>query len=136
MRRSICAFSVAVMFFFACLAEAKEIPMISDPSVPAAAGTVSINKDKKNQNFKWKVQVHHLAKPTSLTPPKQTYVVWVQTKDGQPENQGQLRVNDKLEGGLENNSPRQQFDIFITAEDNPATPSPTGSSLLRATLAP
>jgi hypothetical protein len=136
MRRSIWAFSVAVVFCFACLAEAKEIPMISDPSVPAAAGSVSLNKDKKNQNFKWKVQVHHLAKPTSLTPPKQTYVVWVKTKDGQPENQGQLRVNDKLEGSLENNSPREQFDIFITAEDNPATPSPAGSSLLRATVAP
>jgi hypothetical protein len=136
MRHSICAFSLAVMFFFACLAEAKEISMISDPSVPAAAGTVSINKDKKNQNFKLKIQVHHLAKPTSLTPPKQTYIVWIQTKDGQPENQGQLRVNDKLEGSLESNSPSQQFDIFITAEDNPAIPSPTGPSLLRATVAP
>ena len=90
MRRSICAFSLAVVFFFACLAEAKEIPMIADPSVPAAAGSVSLNKDKKNQNFKWKVQVHHLAKPTSSHCRNRLTSAGVQQKDGDPRKKKEL----------------------------------------------
>jgi hypothetical protein len=60
-----------------------------------------------------------LAKPSALTPSKNAYVVWIEGKDKQPQNVGQLRVNDKLESILEATTPNEHFDIFITAEDNP-----------------
>jgi hypothetical protein len=109
------------------LAPGVAVVPVAGPNVPS--GGITVNGQRTEANY-------FTVDGVSLTPPKQTYIVWIQTKDGQPENQGQLRVNDKLEGSLESNSPRQQFDIFITAEDNPAIPSPTGPSLLRATVAP
>jgi hypothetical protein len=115
--------------------EAKDYQLIGDPSVPAATGKISVDKDR-NGHYKIKVEVHHLAKPEDLTPPHQGYVVWVQGRDGQPVNVGQLHVNKNLDGELSTTTPSQQFDIFITAEDMVAAQSPSGPRLLHATAAP
>jgi hypothetical protein len=135
MKNVFLALTVATIFGLPSVVDAKDFRLIADPSVPAATGTVSVNKDR-NGNQKIRVEVKHLAKPSALTPPKQAYVVWVQSRGGQPENEGQLRVNDKLEGSLETTTPHEQFDIFITAEDNPDTQVPTGPPLLHGTVAP
>lgn len=126
-----------LLFLFVSLAYAKEFKLINDATVPAATGKVDVNKDR-NGNYRLKVDVEHLAKPTGLTPAKQAYIVWVQRRDNQAEALGQLRVDDNLKGTLEATTPRlaDQFDIFVTAEDNPNARMPSEPRLLRATVAP
>jgi hypothetical protein len=103
----------------------KKVSMIPAPTVPAATGTVDLGTDD-NGNTRVDLKVQHLAKPQNLTPPKTTYVVWIQARDGRPENVGQLQVNDNLEGEFKTTTPLRTFDIFVTAEDGPSATSPTG----------
>lgn len=126
---------IAVVLALTGLAEAKDIRLTADPSVPAAAGKAGLERDR-NGNLQLKVEVKHLAKPSNLTPPKQVYVVWIQGRGKGPENQGQLKVNDNLEGSFEGTTSYQAFDIFITAEDNPAAANPSGPTVLRGIIQP
>jgi hypothetical protein len=135
MNRVFLVVMLAALLLVPALIEAKDYQLISDPSVPAATGKVTVDKDR-NGNYKMKVEVRHLAKPEELTPPRQGYVVWVQGREGEPVNAGHLRVNKNLDGELATTTPSQQFDIFITAEDTVAAQSPSGPRLLHATVAP
>ena len=111
----------------------KKVTMIPAPTVPAATGMVNLGTDS-NGNTQVDLKVEHLAKPRNLTPPKSTYVVWIQARDGRPENQGQLQVNDNLEGQFKTTTPLRTFDIFVTAEDGPSATSPTGSEVFHRTV--
>ena len=135
MKSFISAIGLAAVLLFATIAEAREYKLINDPTMPAAAGKVDVNKDR-NGNYRIKLEVHRLAKPTGLTPPKQSYVVWVQRNDGEPQALGELRVNDNLEGTLETTLPRvgDRFDVYITAEDNPSARVPSEPQLLHTTI--
>jgi hypothetical protein len=68
-----------------------------------------------------------MAKPQSLTPPRQTYMVWVQPRGKDAELLGALRVNSDLGGSLKSSTTYKEFEVLITAEDDakPATPSST-----------
>jgi hypothetical protein len=114
---------------------ASEVRLMADPSIPGAVGKAHLNKEK-NGNLKLKVEVYHLAKPSALTPARQTYVVWTQARGKDPKNQGVLKVNDKLEGNFEDTVSNQDFDIFITAEDNPSIETPSEPTLLKGTMQP
>jgi hypothetical protein len=103
--------------------------------VPAAQGEVDVSKDK-NGNIKLKIKVDHLAKPENLSPPQTVYVVWIQAPGGNPENQGQLKVDDKLKANFETAAPPKTFDLFITAEQDGLAHAPSGPEVLRATIQP
>lgn len=135
MRRALPFLCIAVVLSFAGLALAKDIRLTADPSVPAAAGKAQLDHDR-NGNHKVKLEVEHLAKPQALTPPKQTYVVWIQSRGKEPENQGQLKVNDNLQGSFETTTSYPVFDIFVTAEDNPAATTPSSPQLLKGSVQP
>jgi len=114
---------------------AKKFPLTAASLVPGARGTVEIGTDK-NGNTKVKVKVQHLASPESLTPPQNAYIVWFQQKGSNPETEGRLTVNKKLEGQFETTTPYKNFDLFITAEQDATTKSPSGTEVLRATVQP
>ena len=111
----------------------KKFPLTAATTVPAARGDVEIGHDR-NKNTEIKMKVEHLAKPENLTPPKSSYVVWLQEKGSDAENQGQLRLNKKLEGNFRSVTPRKSFDIFITAEQDAAVKAPSGPEVMRATI--
>ena len=135
MRRALPVLCIAVVLSLCSVAMARDIRLTADPSVPAAAGKAELNHDR-NGNLKVKLEVEHLAKPQALTPPKQSYVVWIQSRGKEPENQGQLKVNDNLQGSFETTTSYPAFDIFVTAEDTPAATSPSGPQLLKGTMQP
>ena len=114
---------------------ASDVRLISDPSVPGAVGKAHLDKDK-NGNLILKLEVYHLAQPTALTPAKQTYVVWTQGRGKAPQNQGQLKVNNNLEGKFEATVPRETFDLFVTAEDISGAENPSDPKVLSGTLQP
>lgn len=128
----------SVLFAFLFLnpfAQSKDFPLTASPSVPGAKGKVDIDKDQ-NGNRKVKLEVQHLAKPNTLTPAQTGYVVWIQARGKDAENKGQLRVNGNLDGKLETTTPYEEFDIFVTGEENPSATAPAGPEVLRGTIQP
>jgi hypothetical protein len=135
MNRMIAVYACLVFFGLGVLAKASDVRLTADPSTPAAVGKAHLSKDK-NGNLKLKVEVFHLAKPGALTPARQTYVVWIQARGKNPENRGVLQVNHKLEGKFEDTVSNEDFDVFITAEDNSKAEVPSEPKLLKGIMQP
>lgn len=90
--------------------------------VPAAQGSVKVKTDK-NKNYVIKVEVEGLADVSRLQPPKNTYVVWMETDQGKTENLGQLLssagfMSNHMKASLETVSSFNPARIYITAEDD------------------
>jgi len=124
---------ISLSFLFCTLALAKKYPLTAASIVPAATGRAEIGNDK-NGNSNVKITVEHLAKPENLTPPKNSYVVWFQETGGSQEPEGQLKVNKSLKAEFETTTPWKNFQILITAEDDPTAKTPSGAEVLRTTV--
>jgi hypothetical protein len=134
-KRTVATFACLICFGLSGMAAASDAQLTADSSIPGAAGKAHLSKER-NGNLKLKVEVHHLAKPGELTPARQSYVVWTQSRGKEPENRGLLKVNNKLEGNFEDTVSREDFDVFITAEDNPRAEIPSELRLLKGTMQP
>ena len=71
---------------------------------PAARGEVKIKKDK-NKNYSVDISTLHLAEPKRMQPPGHTYVVWMETGQGNAKNIGQIQsttgfLSKALKGSL------------------------------------
>lgn len=106
--------------------------MTANNDVPAASGTVRAKVDKDNGNTQLDVKVKSLARPTTLTPPGNVYVVWVQLQDGEAHKVGVIRVDNDLNGELKGTTTAKNFEIFITAEQSESVNAPSSRELLRA----
>ena len=134
MRKASKAF-LTIVFFITIAFAAKKFPMTAATIVPGARGVVDIDKDK-NGNTRVNMEVRFLANPESLTPPATVYVVWLQEKDGSPDNQGQLKVDKKLKANFKTITPAKSFDLFVTAERDSTIKAPSGAEVLRAAIQP
>jgi len=123
--------AVLLMGMLPGVLSAKTLRLQSSSIVPGAAGEVKTAKDK-NGNTKFSVQVKHLANPTALTPPKSTYIIWIQQSGAAPESQGVLKVDKNLEGKFETSTADKRFDLWITAENDSSVKAPSGPEVLRA----
>jgi hypothetical protein len=110
---------------------AKTYHMTSMKTVPAAAGEVSVGKDK-NGNMQVAVNVKHLAKPGMLTPSASIYLVWLQEEGSRPQSQGELKVGNDLKGELKARTTLSNFNLFITAETDSQTKFPSDQVVLQA----
>ena len=120
----------ALVLLFALATWAQELrPLMVDPALPGASGTIGIGHDTSDNTYVT-IQVKHLAKPDALQPAKTAYVVWIQPPGQLPEKHGVLEVNDKLEAKYTTTTHAKNFDVFVTAEDNPKATEPTGAHLL------
>jgi hypothetical protein len=111
-------FVLLLVCFSAC---SRKMTFARSVVVPAAEGGVKIKKDRNN-NYAITVSVRNLASARNLQPPKQTYVVWMQTKDDGTRNIGQLNsssglLSKTLKGSLSTVSSHKPTSFFITAED-------------------
>lgn len=111
----------------------RKVHMTPASTQPAAQGVATLSHDK-NGNQTVDLKVKHLANPRNLTPPKSTYIVWIQPSSGEVRKLGELRVNDKLEGQFKAPVPSSNFQIFVTAEDGPTVTQPSGTEVLRQTV--
>jgi hypothetical protein len=121
-------------FLLAALAWGRDDRLINTGIAPAAEGTVSTDNDR-NGNTGVSIHVKHMATPQSLTPAKQTYLVWVQPRGKEAELLGALRVNENLEGSLKAETIYKDFDILVTAEDNMKPEMPSSLVILKGTVA-
>lgn len=124
---------VLLALAIATMAWGREDRLTNTGTAPAAEGKVSTDSDH-NGNTNVEVSVKHMATPQSLTPAKQSYLVWVQPRGKEAELLGTLRVNSGLEGDLKATTPYKDFDIFITAEDSSKPETPSSMVILRGSV--
>lgn len=110
---------------------AKEYQMTSGVGVPAATGIVKVQKAKDNGNMKLDIRVDHLAKPSSLTPSANDYLVWIRPNGGEAFKQGAIGVDKNLSGELKLETVSKDFDVFITAEQSNSVTFPSSVEVLR-----
>ena len=108
-----------IIFFSAC---AKKINFLNSAVTPAARGDVKIKKDGNN-NYNINIHLLNLAESNRLQPPKNTYVVWMESTDSYVKNIGQIKSDinflaKKLKASFETVSTVKPTRIFITAEDD------------------
>ena len=99
---------------------AQKFTFVNSSVVPAAEGYAKVKKDK-NKNYKIKVEVTDLAEVGRVQSTKTTYVVWMETDQGNAENLGQLKsstafLSKRLTASLETTTPYKPVKIFITTE--------------------
>jgi hypothetical protein len=120
-------------FLLATAAWGREDRLTNTGTAPAAEGKIITDNDR-NGNTGVDIEVKHMATPQSLTPARQTYLVWVQPRGKDPELLGALRVNEKLEGSLKAATTYKTFDVIITAEDNVKPDTPSSTVILKGTV--
>lgn len=116
---------IAMMVLFTMLVVqscSRKIAFAKSSVVPSAEGSIKVKKDNNN-NYKIDLSIVRLAEPQRLTPPKEKYVVWMDTQSNGTKNIGQLKTSSgmfssTLKSSLSTVTPYKPVRIFITAEDN------------------
>lgn len=105
--------------------------MTSGVGVAGATGIVKVQKDKDNGNMKLEIKVNHLARPSSLTPSANNYLVWIRPNGGDALKQGAIGVDKNLSGELTVETVAKDFDLLITAEQSNSVTVPSSVEVLR-----
>lgn len=126
------AFIIVMMLVFASCS--KKVNFLNSSVVPAARGTVQIDKDN-NENYTIKIDIKNLAEVERLSPARKTYVVWLQTSERNYKNLGQIessssRMSSKLDASFKTVSSFQPSKIMITAEDDGEVSYPSNQVVL------
>lgn len=115
--------TLAIMIMFTFSSCAQKALFLTSSFVPAAQGEVAVTKDKNN-NYVVKMKISNLADVTRLQPPKNSYVVWMETDRGLARNIGRISTSNQLNVSFETVSSFRPNKIFITAEDDESTQYP------------
>ena len=75
----LCLLSLVTIIYFGSCSSTKKVSFNTSTVEPAAEGTVKVKKDN-NSNYHINVDVANLAGSKKLTPSKNAYVVWIETK--------------------------------------------------------
>lgn len=107
---------------------AKKYTFLNSTVVPSATGFIKVKKDG-NQNYIIKVEVADLAEVDRVKSSQTTYVVWMETDEGNAENLGQLKssrsfLSKRHTASLETVSAYKPVKIFITTENGTNTQFP------------
>jgi hypothetical protein len=133
MKKSITPITLLALILFVCSC-ARKAMFTKSVVVPSASGQVKVKKDN-NSNYSIRVSVRDLTVPENLVPPRNTYVVWSQTKKGKLINLGKINTSRSMlargyKASLSAVSPARPQRIFITAEDRATVESPGTSVIL------
>lgn len=123
---------LSIIVFQSC---ATKYTFSNSQVVPAAEGSVKVKKDNNN-NYKNDLKVRRLANSRRLVPPREMYIVWMETEQNGTRNIGQLTtssglLSNILKSSLETVSTYKPTGFFITAEDNATAQNPEGQVVLR-----
>ena len=115
----------SLLFLTSC---AKKLRFATSTVVPAAEGRVKYKKDD-NGNYAIDVDIKNLADPTKLVPPKNTYVLWMETDQSNVQNLGQIvsstgLFSSTLKASLNAVTSFKPRSFFITGEESPAVTYP------------
>lgn len=129
--QTLCIGFLLLIVFEGC---AKKMNFQTSTIVPAARGYVKVKQDGNN-NYVIKVELSNLAEVKRLDPPKESYVVWMES-DGNPiKNIGRINsssslLSKRLTVSFETVSAIKPSLIFITAENEADSQYPGGKTIL------
>jgi hypothetical protein len=111
---------IATLLLVMLSACAKKINFPSSAMVPAANGYVKIKST--DNNYTIEVRLENLAPAKNLSPPRETYVVWAETKDQGIKKLGVMNsssgmFSSTLKSSLSATLAVKPTKIFVTAED-------------------
>lgn len=114
---------------------ARKTTFLQSSVVPAAHGDVKVKKDD-NQNYKIDVEVKDLAEVEKVYTKRHSYVVWMETDDGDTKKLGQLVssrgfFSNQRTAELQTVSSIEPTRIFITAERDNDARYPNNKMILR-----
>lgn len=112
----------------------KKVAFLTSSVAPAARGTIQVKRDK-NMNYVIHVDITELAEVTRLSPPRQCYVVWMESDQNAARNIGKITssfgmLSKQLKASFETASATKPTRIFITAEDDPSIQYPNAQIVL------
>ncbi len=107
------AIIMMMIVFGAC---SKKIVFLGSSVVPAAEGHVKVKKDG-NENYAISLNISNLAEVDKMQPPKNMYVIWMETDEGLTKNIGQIISSRNLNAKFETVSSSKPVMIYLTAED-------------------
>ena len=120
------------MVLTAALAFAGETPLIADPVVAPATGTVTYQRQGNQTRLSLKVTA--LKPPSQLKPsPRKVYVVWLQQPNKSWRNLGVLQLNNGR-GSLTTTVSAGNMFLLVTAENNSRGNVPSGPEVMQATV--
>jgi hypothetical protein len=114
---------LAISMIFSFTECSRKILFLNSPVVPAATGYAKVKRDS-NKNYVIQITLSNLAEVSRLTPPKQTYIVWILTDRDETKNIGQIKSSNNLNASFETVSSFKPTKLFITAENDPSTQYP------------
>ena len=128
-------FAIILFAAFSFSSCAKKMTFGTSSIVPAAEGSVKIKSDK-NKNSSIDLSIIRLANPKRLDPPKDTYVVWMETASSGTKNIGSLNTSSSLfssalKSSLKTVTTYKPTGSFITAEDDKEAQYPNGQIILK-----
>jgi hypothetical protein len=124
--------ATAILLMIWPMSSGKLFPMTADAVVPGATGSVRVQKNKDNKNTMLDIKVSHLARPSSLTPSENSYIVWLRPNGGDAVKQGAIGVDNNLNGELKLETVSKNLDVFITAEQSEGVTVPSSVEVLHA----
>ena len=118
-----------------CAQKSQKVEFMTSSVVPAAKGYVKVKHEKDNKNYSIKVEIAALADVDRLQTSSVSYVVWMETDQGNTENLGQLNsssgfLSKRMKASLETISSYKPSIIFVTAEENTNAQYPQGDKIL------
>lgn len=119
--RSIFFTVLAGSMIFLSTSCAQKVSFLNSAVVPAAKGSVKVKQDN-NKNYVIDVEIEDLAAIERLQSSNETYVVWMETDQGNTENLGQLKSSSSFlskqnTASLQTVSAFNPVKIFVTAEN-------------------
>ncbi len=123
---------LTVVLFVVGLLQActPKMTFLNSTVAPAATGTIRVKKDK-NANYIVNVDVANLAPSKNLDPPKNTYLVWMESNDRSVRKLGQLNPSGRaLEAKMSATAVTSPDVVFVSAEDNADVEYPAGPTVL------
>ena len=110
--------------------DTANIALRSSNDIPSAQGRLAV-KGTEGPNQVVDLTVKHMAPPAKVKSGASAYVVWLQPEAAkEPINMGVLSVDNDLNGELQFKTPFPKFEVFVTAEHDPAVQSPAGHGKL------
>ena len=115
--------------------KAQKVKFMTSSVVPAASGYVKVKQDKNNKNYVIDVEISALADIDRLQTSNVSYVVWMETDQGNTENLGQLDsssgfLSKKMKASLETVSSYKPSIVYVTAEENTNAQYPSDKMIL------